>query len=247
MIIPLEQFFEDNEGTRLAEVARKVFARSFREKRFRAGLLEKLKRILYRDNRGVADQTFYCILEKTQRLNAVLRRSTMRELWHCLLIGKAIEIDLKLQKEHLTAIRTPVEFHREVAYEAMRHVQSLEALLKKYKVKASLIGHLPYVEKEIRPQLRRVAQSKFPGSRQELLSGRRSASVRTRNAEMAVQAAIYRVLTNKLQDTEAKKSPISNRFLRQLAQLVAQDPRNQSPMMGDSDDALRKFIERRRK
>jgi hypothetical protein len=239
------------EWLRLVQVLRRISARSFPGDQFRAKLLEKLNSSeYYRDNCNPDGETFFEVLRKTDRLNVLLCQSIMIRLWKYLWIPEAIETDLELEERGLTPAGTRIKFHASVARLGSKHLKEL----KEHKIDPSSVGYIPILEKNIEEHSQKGNVSRGPALRQELLNGRRSTSIRTQvqQADKAAQRGIYRVLRDELQNEEAKKNGISNRFIRQLTILVAQSPQVKGPSVADDtmpveDEALRKFLERRKK
>jgi hypothetical protein len=209
---PLHEFLSqaEDDGTRLAILARKLRYQSFDKPSFRDGLIAKLKRITFpQPSEGRYDVSFYDYLEKRSAVALLLRDSTIEALWNCLLLKKIVDEDRKLDRERQAVTGFPLKFHSIVLDRLINHRDQLVSLMSKYSVNdSSLDDFLDHVNLVGMRQLRILASSRFVGSRKELLRGRV-------NEDLAAKLAIYKLLRNLY-----SRDNLSNLFLRQLTGLI---------------------------
>ena len=232
---PLTVFLEqspDGNQSRLREVAQRIAAQPFDLDRFRTNVVAKLKRFSYPQppERDQHKKTFYDHLEVAKSLPVFWRPSNLRKMWDCLLLAQIVAEDRELEEKHLSVEKYPLAFYCDLADELLRHEKSISEIHQKYSVEASWMdNYLSLVLHQGLEPLRIVALSRFPGSRKEVLGGRRS-------NHTAVQEALFWTLKKCL-----KNSDLSDRFFQQLSVLISA-PDNVKQL--DSAEPLREALER---
>jgi hypothetical protein len=213
MAIFLSQSTDDGDS-RLLRIAQTTHADTSDIERLRTELIQKLKRLEYPQpiERSIYrhKKTFYQRLETAEALPALLEPSTLKKIYRCLLIRKIVAEDRRLADKRLSIRQYPLRFHAHLAKEVERHLDQVRSLTQKHKVPDSYLKtYFDVTENRLMHELRLLALSRWPGSRKELLSGRR-------DEQLTTDEAIFWRLKITL-----ARHPFSSRFLRQLSKLIS--------------------------
>jgi len=203
---------------------------------FRAELLNKLRRVPYSQAR-FPDQhkdTFYERMEAAGALRVFLRTTTLRGIWHWLVLRDSVRTDRELESKHLSMERYPLRFHSFLSKELFRHERAIWAAISEYKVDERwLDDYLSAIVRENMRQLRILCLSKWPGSREPLLG-------KHREEELVAAVGIFYLLKR------CFAGALPDRYLRRLTQLVCSPP-DAKEISEERDEALEAELKRRRR
>jgi hypothetical protein len=221
-------------------VATKIAEEPFNDKQFRKEIIQKLRSLRYPqpEERGISNATFYQHLEKAKCLKTVLHRSTLPEIWQCMLIPRIVARDRHLEKEHLSAIGYPLTFHRRLVREARKRMEEADRLEVEFGETSWMKKYRQNLDQQFRENIILDLLSwRYTGSRKVLFSGQPKTQLvhSPRDEHVAARVAVYWILRTRLQESPE----MSDRFVRQLSLLI-------NAQLGDrleSDDALRHDID----
>lgn len=199
-------------------------------KKLKCELTLKLKKFRYPPERDLDGETYYEWLCDKRAVRLILNSAVLTKLWNCLLLPEIHATDIALRKSGKSVQGLPLDFHRAMSEELIRHRKALESLMADYKVKQRWTrGYRATIKKQLDRELHAVVRSVYPRSRKALFEGHSSPKVGT-------QLAIYQVLRECL-----KGKDFSDRFFQYLSVLVFIDP---SAEVLASVDNLRHAVER---
>jgi hypothetical protein len=236
-VSPLTKFLQDmdDEGeSRLASVATEVAKDEFSPTRLRRELTLKLKRVRFPSpaERAWDRKTFYEFLQERHSIQRVLQRSTLQEIWRCLLIPRIIQRDRKLEEKNLSAIGYPLSFHRKLYREAEKRLRDIDGLIEKLGTTGWIEKYRDRIARQFRDNVTLVLLSRrYTGNRRDLVSTHWQ-------ERLAAKVAVYWILWVRLH-----RSPnVSNRFILQLSLLI-NAPIDITELDANEAEALRKAIE----
>jgi hypothetical protein len=225
----------DDVDSRLWQLAHQLSRQPFDANAFRDILLAKLRRVPYsqRSDPNRHKKTFHDVVKMHHALATLFHKTTLCEIWGWLLLRDIIKTDREFEFQRLSVEKYPLRFHSFLATELSRHERAVRKAIKDNNVDEHRMDrYLSVVNREYIGHRHICLLSRFPGSRRMLLQ-------KGVKEDITAQERIYQLLKARL-----RRSPLPDRFLRRLTQLVCAEP-DIKAISDHRDDALRKNLERR--
>jgi hypothetical protein len=237
---PLDLYLssESDDYDHFAFLARQFKAEPFDANGFKTELVAKLNKYSYGRKQHEGDgKTFHEILTDAGALDILLEPSMLSELRRCILMKNIGARDRELQRGKKAFDGTTLHDHNKEAKQIIRELNLTEQISDKYKNFVDFEKLWDEMDRQYRRHLRFILSStKYRASRSVFLTGRvpDKRTTKPKNEDVATKVAIYRTLQQKLQTHDAKTTGLSDRVLRQLAELVFAASTAQSPSDGQN-------------
>lgn len=223
---PLDLYLnsEPDDYDHLAILARRLLDEPFDANCAKTELVAKLKKFEYlRKQHKGHGKTFHEILTDASALDTLLEPSMLCELRKCMLLKKIGARDRELQHEKKAVDGKTLRDHDKEAKQIVRDLTLTEQIGDKYKNFVDFEKLWDELDRRYRRHLRFILSStKYRASRSVLLTGQAPGKrpTKPKDEDVATKVALYSTLRQKLQTHEAERMGLSDRVLRQLAELI---------------------------